>query len=97
MYASYAARATVLLDGVLHGTVVDQRSVDTRVVQTGSYELLVRSNQRTLMIGDLIAFEPWLTPAAIPSLSREQITMPTFWSDEFAFDRRLASKSYLGW
>jgi ComEC/Rec2-related protein len=97
MYVSFATRATVPLTAVLQGTVVDQRSVDTRVVEIWAHELLVRSNQRDLSVGDLIAFEPYLTPAAIPSLSREKITMPTFWSDEFAFDRRLASKSYLAW
>jgi hypothetical protein len=54
-------------------------------------------SKRPLVIGDALTFFPFLTKAALPSLSWKETSPPLFFMDEFAFDRWLATKKYLAW
>jgi hypothetical protein len=61
-----------------------------------AHEILLRS-KKTLFIGDALVFSPFLTKAALPLFSWKDSSPPLFYMDEFAFDRRLATKKYLAW
>lgn len=95
MYLGFTDRVKGNLEGALQWIVVEQRSSDTWVIDLGYGSVLLRS-KRFLTPGEEVVFQTRMSRAHLPNLSRTDITIPDFVSDEFAFDRRLATKKYLG-
>lgn len=76
--------------------VTDQRSIDTRVVTYKDHDIMLRS-QSPLEVGQQIMFAPRMVQAGVPSITWQEVQIPSFLSDEFQFDRRLAMKYFLAW
>ncbi len=88
-------RANISIPSVVSAQVVDQRSIDTRVVHLEKGEILLRSKQ-PLSVWELLSFSSLsFVPAAVPALSLTGVRTPSFLEDDFSFPLRLATKSYL--